>query len=127
MYYARTTFVSEQYRELDLCSRMSTASMHELITILYESLENALATFEAASHKGKIDVATRQLGRARSIIAALEAGLDFEKGGDLATMLAGIYRSMQRHLASDSLAPAAIAEVRMGVASLTISWKALAS
>lgn len=63
--------------------------------------------------------------RAKSILAALEAGLDFDRGGTLATTLCGIYRAMQRQLANTPNDVEKLNEVRSGVANLAESWRAL--
>jgi len=92
-----------RYQVLDLSSRMEGASPHRLVAILYDS----------------------QMARAKSILAALEAGLDFDRGGELATTLCGVYRAMQRQLAIAGQDVEKLAEVRAGVANIAQSWRAL--
>jgi flagellar secretion chaperone FliS len=126
MYMQRNRIAAaDQYRHLDLSSRMASASPHELVSILYDSLNTALSTATTAFDAGKSALVTIQLGRARSILTALEAGLDFDKGGELAKTLATIYRSMQRRLSDVSEYPAALDEVRDGVAEIARSWRSL--
>ena len=114
-----------RYQVLDLSSRMEGASPHRLVAILYEELQNALDSAIRARENGQDVAANSQMARAKSILAALEAGLDFDRGGDLATTLCGVYRAMQRQLATAGQDVEKLAEVRAGVANIAQSWRAL--
>lgn len=114
-----------RYQVLDLSSRMEGASPHRLVAILYEELQNALDSAIRARESGQEVAANSQMARAKSILAALEAGLDFDRGGDLATTLCGVYRAMQRQLATAGQDAEKLAEVRAGVANIAQSWRAL--
>ena len=114
-----------RYQVLDLSSRMEGASPHRLVAILYEELQNALDGTIRARESGQEIAANNQMARAKSILAALEAGLDFERGGDLATTLCGVYRAMQRQLATAAHDVEKLAEVRAGVANIAQSWREL--
>ncbi len=104
---------------------MEGASPHRLVSILYEELQNALDGAIRAREGGH-DIATNsQMARAKSILAAPEAGLDFERGGTLATTLCGIYRAMQRQLANTPNDIDKLTEVREGVVNIAESWRAL--
>jgi len=104
---------------------MEGASPHRLVAILYEELQNALDSAIRARENGQDVAANSQMARAKSILAALEAGLDFDRGGDLATTLCGVYRAMQRQLATAGQDVEKLAEVRAGVANIAQSWRAL--
>ncbi len=114
-----------RYQVLDLSSRMEGASPHRLVAILYEELQNALDGAIRARENGQDIAANTQMARARSILAALEAGLDFDRGGSLATTLCGVYRAMQRQLAAATQDVDKVSEVRDGVAEMAKSWRAL--
>jgi flagellar protein FliS len=114
-----------RYQVLDLSSRMEGASPHRLVAILYEELQNALDGAIRARENGQDIVANSQMARARSILAALEAGLDFDRGGSLATTLCGVYRAMQRQLASATHDAQKLKDVKEGVAEIAKSWSAL--
>lgn len=114
-----------RYQVLDLSSRMEGASPHRLVSILYEELQNALDGAIRAREGGQDIAANTQMARAKSILAALEAGLDFDRGGDLATTLCGVYRAMQRQLANAAQDVEKLTEVRAGVANIAQSWRAL--
>ena len=98
-----------------------------LVAMLYEELSVVLDVFarivESDSRR-----AIQQHERADSILHALEAGLDYLGGGELARSLGGIYRQMRRRLlAARSGDRAALAEVRAGVSSLAAAWSAIAA
>ena len=114
-----------RYQVLDLSSRMEGASPHRLVAILYEELENALDTAIRAREREQEVAANTQMARARSILAALEAGLDFDRGGTLATTLCGVYRAMQRQLATATHDVEKWREVRAGVADMAQAWRSL--
>ena len=114
-----------RYQVLDLSSRMEGASPHRLVAILYEELQNALDGAIRARENGRDITANTQMARARSILAALEAGLDFDRGGSLAATLCGVYRAMQRQLAGATHGVEKLIEVREGVAEMAQSWRAL--
>lgn len=114
-----------RYQVLDLSSRMEGASPHRLVAILYEELQNALDGTIRARENGQDVAANSQMARAKSILAALEAGLDFDRGGELATTLCGVYRAMQRQLATAGQDVEKLAEVRAGVENIAQSWRAL--
>lgn len=116
-----------RYQSLDLVSRMEGASPHTLVSILYEELERALDIASHAISSGQSTTANSQIARAQSILVALESGLDFERGGDLAQTLGVVYRAMLRQLAKSGHDVAKIAEVRSGIAEMAQSWRALAS
>jgi flagellar secretion chaperone FliS len=124
--HTRSAAAAERYRSLELSARMASATRYELVGILYESLDSALAAASAAVERDRTTVISIQLGRARSILVALEAGLDFESGGKLAELLASVYRAMQRRLGDVANQAEAIDEVRSGVRDLSRSWSALA-
>jgi flagellar protein FliS len=125
MYHQHNAFVADRYRDLDLNSRVATASPYQLVSILYENLDHALAAAAIAVELDKQAAVPIQLGRARTILAALEAGLDFDHAPDLARSLATVYRAMQKRLSDVQEFPDAIRDVRMGVADMAASWRAL--
>jgi flagellar secretion chaperone FliS len=121
----RRSSALDHYRQMDLKSRIETASPHVLVTMLYDHLDAALNAASTAYAQGRSAAFTRQMGRARSLLAALEAGLDMQQGGALAELLQLAYRSMQRRLSDVADHPAAIDEVRAGLGDMARSWNAL--
>lgn len=69
-----------------------------------------------------------QAHRARGIVIALRAGLDFESGGELALTLDGLYDALSSEFEERlaELDPQRFAELRAGVDSVASAWKAIA-
>jgi flagellar secretion chaperone FliS len=116
-----------QYKSLELASRVEGASPHALVAILYEELLRSLDVLGAALRQGRDLSREPSAARARSILTALVASLDFDQGGGVAQMLAGVYRAMTRQL-SEAIAQgdaAKLSELRDGVATIKESWARL--
>lgn len=123
MYKAQT-----HYRAVSIASRIEAATPHELVAILYEELIGALDVARAAVVQGKASACHSARDRSVSILLALEASLDLERGGDLARSLAGIYGAIRlelirrgRELQADTLDRAS-----KSVAALQEAWARIA-
>jgi flagellar secretion chaperone FliS len=116
-----------QYKSLELASRVEGASPHALVAILYEELLRAIDVLGAALRQGKDIAREPSAARARSILTALSASLDFDKGGSVAQTLGGVYRAMARQLAEAIARGDAmkLGEVREGIATISESWRRL--
>jgi flagellar protein FliS len=114
----------QHYQDLSLSSRIEAAGPHALVAILYEELIGALDVVRAACERQQAAAMQRATARGASILVALEASLDPERGGDLALRLAGIYKTMQGELGQAVRARDAerIAALRNGVADLLKAW-----
>lgn len=114
----------KRYQALSIASRIEAASPHELVVILYEELLRSLDVTRSALAQGKPDALRSGQQRCISILIALEASLDFERGGTLASVLAGIYRSIRKELGSlaASSETGKLETVRSGVAELLDAW-----
>lgn len=98
MYMAHSRFGAAQarYQNVDLTSRIESASPHGLVAILFDELAKSLDAMAAACARRDFGQrGTRQL-RALSILHGLEASLDFENGGEIALSLAQIYAEARR-------------------------------
>ena len=116
-----------QYKSLELASRVEGASPHALVAILYDELLRSLDVLGAALRQGNDIAREPSAARARSILTALLASLDFDQGGGVADTLGGVYRAMARQL-SEAVADgdsAKLSEVRDGVATISESWRRL--
>jgi flagellar secretion chaperone FliS len=120
--------VGQHYRSLELKSRVESASPHGLVSLLYEELLRSLDLANASLDKGRTALGGSHAARAQSIIIALEGSIDFEKGGDLATTLARVYRACRQEL--NRAAPTGdlqkLAEVRDAVSDIAYAWQTLA-
>jgi flagellar secretion chaperone FliS len=116
-----------QYQSLELASRVEGASPHALVGILYDELLRALDVLGAALRQGRDIAREPSAARARSILTALSASLDFDQGGGVAQTLAGVYRAMALTLSEVITAKdaAKLSELRDGVATISESWRQL--
>ncbi|MBY0306093.1 MAG: flagellar protein FliS [Sphingomonas sp.] len=112
------------YRQIDIVGRTGEANPHQLVALLYEELGRALRGVVAAIASGNRAVKSEKATRAVSILFALEAGLDFERGGSLSKTLAGLYRGARAKLIDASLGddPAPFIEVATSMAQIADAW-----
>ncbi len=120
--------ISHRYQALALSSALEAASPHQLVGILYDELGKALDVMLAAAARGLTLRGDRSADRARMILAALLAGLDFDRGGTLAASLAAVYRAMAAKLSAAILDTDrnALIELRAGAMTLGDSWAKIA-
>ncbi len=71
-----------RYRTVDLTTRIEGASSHGLVAILYEELLTALSRLRGPGKRAEVH------SRVLAILTALDTGLDHDKGGEVAAMLA---------------------------------------
>ena len=119
---------SQHYRTLALKSSIESARPHGLVALLYDELLAAIDLLVARSGQRAKPTGSAPLTRAQSILVALEASLDFDAGGELATVLARIYRSVRNNLA---VAVAEddekkLREIRSAISNIAYAWQALA-
>jgi len=117
----------ETYRQVDLASRTGGASPHQLITILYEDLLRELRLGALAIDAGDHAAKNARLTKAVALLFALEAGLDFDKGGAVAESLSRFYRgcrdaTMRASIENDA---ALVRDVTGNVGEIAASWKAI--
>lgn len=80
------------YKNIGIETAVGGASPHQLVSLLFESLQQALVSAKAAILSGDIPVKGRSIGRAVRILEeGLKAGLDTERGGELAANLRRLY------------------------------------
>ena len=118
----------ETYRSVDVASRTGGASPHQLITILYEDLLRELRLGALAIDAGDHAAKSARLTKAVALLFALEAGLDFDKGGAVASTLSRFYRgcrdaAMRASIENDA---ALVRDVIGNVGEIAASWKAIA-
>jgi len=112
------------YRNVDVTSRIEGASPHRLVAILYEELLVSLAGLKAAV-EARDDRRRREAqARALTLLAALESSIDFERGGDIAPLLASCYSEAKR-LVGDVATQgetAGIEEARKIIGEIATAW-----
>ncbi len=112
------------YRQIDIAGRTGGADPHQLVALLYDELGRALRAVAAAIDSGNRAVRSEKATRAISILFALEAGLDFERGGDLSKTLAGLYRGARAKVIDASLGddPRPFIAVATNMAQIAQAW-----
>ncbi len=91
------------YRQIDAVGRTATADGPALVQLLYKELVAALRAAAWACEKRKFAVKSERITRATAILFALEAGLDFEKGGQVSETLARLYGGARKTVINASL------------------------
>jgi flagellar protein FliS len=89
-----------RYRNIENNSRVEGATPHKLIAILFEEVLRAIDSTRVAMERGDIARQADRQARALSILQALDASLDTERGGEVAANLSKIYREGRRLIAT---------------------------
>ena len=80
------------YRSVGLETSITGASPHQLVELLFEALQQSLASAKAAIQNGDVPAKARAINRVIRILEeGLKAGLDAKKGGELAANLSALY------------------------------------
>lgn len=85
----------QTYRQIDLAGKTATTEPHKLVALLYDELIRALRTAAIATEQGNHSLKSDRVTKATAILFALEAGLDFANGGDVAVTLSTLYRGVR--------------------------------
>jgi flagellar secretion chaperone FliS len=119
----------ETYRAVDVASRTGGATPHGLISILYEDVLRELRLGALAIEKGDHAAKNARLTKAIALLFALEAGLDFERGGSVAEALSRFYRGCRDAVMRASVEnnPKLVREAVTSVTEIADSWKAIAA
>ena len=91
------------YRRIDIAGRTAQADGPALVQLLYEELMAALRAAAWATQHRKLAVKSERVTRATAILFALEAGLDFVNGGDIANTLSRVYGGARRTIVNASI------------------------
>jgi flagellar protein FliS len=95
------------YRQIDVVGRSAEAHGPGLVQLLYEELIAALRAAAWALENNRLAVKSERVTRATAILFALEAGLDFEKGGEVSTTLARFYAGIRKTVVDASIGTSA--------------------
>ncbi|MBP7495816.1 MAG: flagellar export chaperone FliS [Spirochaetales bacterium] len=81
-------------------TNIRTASQGKLIVMLYDEAirQLTLAIQELGKQSRKLDIVHNAVVKAQDVITELTASLDFEKGGEIAKNLLGLYLFFNRQL-----------------------------
>lgn len=84
--------VQQHYQTVDVRSRVEGASPHQLVQLLFDEMMAALQQAELSIKVNNLARKSERLSKALAILHALEASLNFEKGGEIAIGLAQLYQ-----------------------------------
>jgi flagellar protein FliS len=128
MFYNHGSFgggmAARRYAAVHSGSRIEGATPHALVKVLFDELLLALDAAALAERNGdRIKVSDKQ-ARAMSILFALESSLDFDRGGDIATGLAQIYREARRLLLTGAKErkPEPVEQARVMIGEIAEAW-----
>lgn len=115
------------YAAVDRAARVYAASPHELVAILYDEAQLTLAVMRRAQARGDRRLFLDRQTRALALFAALEAGLDYRHGGQVADALGGVYVAIANAVRAEPLAGdgAAIRDAERAMADLVQAWAAI--
>ena len=90
------------YRQIDAVGRTTTDGPG-LVQLLYKELVAALRAAAWASDNRQYATKSDRVTRATAILFALEAGLDFDRGGAVSETLARLYAGARRTIVDASI------------------------
>ena len=93
----------QTYRQIDLAGKTATTEPHKLVALLYDELIRALRTAAIATEQGNHTLKSDRVTKATAILFALEAGLDFANGGEVAVTLSTLYRGVRSRVVDAAL------------------------
>mgnify|MGYP003576456337 FL=1 len=125
MYASGARDPGQIYQTVDLNSRVGGATPHGLVELLYDDLLLALRQAAFAMERGQHERKSERVTRALSVLFALEGGLDFAKGGEVAASLSSLYRGARERVTRASIANDAqtVRDVAEGIAEIAAAWK----
>lgn len=113
------------YRQIDAVGRTATADGAGLVQLLYDELVAALRAAAWAAEHGKFATKSERVTRATAILFALEAGLDFERGGEISRTLANLYTGARARIIDASIGedPAPFRNVAGQLEEIAQAWR----
>ena len=118
---------AQTYRQIDLAGRTGVADPHALVGLLYEEAVAALRAAAWAAENNKFTVKSERVARATAVLFALEAGLDFEKGGEISKTLATFYHGIRNQVIHASIGnnPAPFRDAADSLADIANAWSSV--
>jgi flagellar secretion chaperone FliS len=116
---------AQTYRQIDVAGRTAGADGPALVQLLYEELVAALRAAAWATERRQLAAKSERVTRATAILFALEAGLDFETGGEVSATLARLYAGARKQVLDASLgtSPAPFRAVADDLAEIAAAWR----
>ncbi|MDQ2878991.1 MAG: flagellar export chaperone FliS [Pseudomonadota bacterium] len=113
------------YRQIDVAGRTAEADGPALVQLLYEEAIRALRSAAWAAEHRQIAMKSEKVTRATAILFALEAGLDFDRGGEVAVTLAKLYAGARGRVVEASIGqdPAPFRDVAATLEEIADAWR----
>ena len=125
--YSRFGAVKARYQNVDLASRVESASPHGLVAILFDELMKSLDAMAAACTLRDWTQRGTAQSRALNMLNGLESSLDLEKGGEIAQSLLSIYAEARRLVIAGARDndPEQILRARNMVGEIASAWQSI--
>lgn len=92
MFTPVSTRAASAYKRVGVETAVASASPHQLVALLFDALLQSLQMARSAMARGDLETKGREIGKAVRIIEeGLKAGLDQERGGEIAANLSAVY------------------------------------
>ena len=116
---------AKAYSNMAVESSVSEATPHKLVELLYDNLIKNLKLGKIFLEQKNYEKKAEHLNKSLSMIAALQAGLDYEKGKDIAENLGALYEYCYKNVfkASSSGDLSLIDEVIELIEPIADAWK----
>jgi flagellar protein FliS len=118
---------SNQYKSIELQTRIETASPHELIELLLQGARSHIATAQGSIQRNLVKEKGEHIGKAISIIEGLKISLNHEKGAEISSNLEQLYDYIQHILLKANLNndPDLLAQANILLAEVHQAWQAI--
>ena len=118
---------ADTYRQIDMAGRTAEASGHALVELLYDELGHALRAAGYAAANDQYAIRAEKVSRSMAILFALEAGLDYDAGGDVARTLSRLYSGARQTVADASLGRDAgpFTDIADSMAEIAAAWRSV--
>lgn len=116
-----------QYQDADLAIRTAAATPHQLVVMLFNGLLDELTRAKGHIQARRFERKAESINKCIDILNALTSALDYERGGDLALRLAGLYDYCVYRLydASHHLSVEHIGEVETLLGTIQQGWEGM--
>ena len=116
-----------QYKTIELKTRVETASPHELIELLLQGARSHIATAQGNIQRQQIKEKGEHIGKALSIIEGLKSSLNYKKGGEIAVNLQKLYEQIEYILLKANLNndEDLLAQANMLLAEIHQAWQTI--
>ena len=113
------------YRQIDASGKTAEADGAALVQLLYDEAIRALRTAAWAAENGQFALKSDKITRATAILFALEAGLDFDAGADVARTLSRLYAGARGQIVEASIGqdPAPFRAVAATLEEIADAWR----